>query len=126
MASRKPHRCWPSKPALKPKNSMPSRSKSKTHKRKDAYRFGLRAEKIAAWYLRLKGYRVLAERYHIHQGEVDVLAKKGNILAAVEVKARQDFSQCEASVTPHKQQKILKAVEYILSGSGKIAGLRNL
>jgi putative endonuclease len=91
--------------------------------RKNAYRFGLRAEKIAAWYLRLKGYRILAERYHIMQGEIDVLARKGDVLAAVEVKARQNFAACEASIAPHKQQKILKAVEYVLSGSGKIAGL---
>jgi putative endonuclease len=93
--------------------------------RKKAYRFGLKAEKIAAWYLRLKGYRVLAERYHIMQGEIDVLAARGKTLVAVEVKARQNFAACEDSITPWKQKKILKAVEYILSGSGKIAGLAN-
>lgn len=93
--------------------------------RKKAYRFGLRAEKIAAWYLRFKGYRVLAERYHIMQGEIDVLAQRGKTLVAVEVKARQSFAACEESIAPWKQQKILKAVEYILSGSGKIPGLAN-
>jgi putative endonuclease len=94
-------------------------------KRKKSYQFGLRAEKIAAWYLRLKGYRVLVERYHIFQGEIDVLAQKGKTLIAVEVKARQNFTACEDSITPWKQRKILKAVEYILSGSGKIRGLAN-
>ncbi len=94
--------------------------------RKQAYHLGLRAEKIAAWYLRLKGYRILAERYHIHQGEIDVLAVKGSVLAAVEVKARQSFAECEASITAHKQQKILKAAQHVLSGSGKFAGLPRL
>lgn len=93
--------------------------------KKKAYHFGLKAEKIAVWYLRFKGYRILAERYHIRQGEVDVLAKRGDTLVAVEVKARQNFTACEESITPWKQQKILKAVEYILSGSSKIAGLAN-
>lgn len=92
-----------------------------TSKKQKAYQFGLKAEKIAAWYLRLKGYRILAERYHIRQGEIDVLAAKGNALVAVEVKARQHFSECEESITPWKQQKILHAMEYILSG--KLAGL---
>jgi len=93
--------------------------------RKKAYHYGLRAEKIAAWYLRLKGYRVLAERYHILQGEIDVLAQKGDTLVAVEVKARQNFAACEESIAPWKQKKIMKAMEHVLTGSGKIAGLKN-
>lgn len=91
--------------------------------RKKSYRLGLRAEKIAALYLRLKGYRILAERYHIMQGEIDILARKGNTLAVVEVKARKTLAECETSIAPWKQQKILHAVRHILSGSGKIAGL---
>lgn len=91
--------------------------------KRKAYRFGLRAEKIAAWYLRCKGYRILAERYRILQGEIDILAKKGRTLVAVEVKARQNLAQCEESIAPWKQQKILQAVEHVISGNGKIAGL---
>lgn len=96
-------------------------------KRQQAYKFGLQAEKIAALYLRLKGYRILAERYRILQGEIDLLAKKGNTLVAVEVKARKNLSECEYSITPGKQQKILQAMTHILSHSapGKIAGLGN-
>lgn len=95
--------------------------------RKKAYRFGLAAEKAAAWYLRCKGYRILAERYRIAQGEIDILAAKGRTLVAVEVKARQSFAACEESITPWKRQKILHAVEHVLSGAagGKIAGLAN-
>lgn len=104
---------------------MRSRSPLKTNHRQRAYRFGLRAEKIAAWYLRLKGYRILAERYHIRQGEIDVLAQKGDVLVAVEVKARKTFEECETSITPWKQQKILHAVRHLMAGGGKIAGLAN-
>lgn len=91
--------------------------------KRKAYRFGLQAEKIAALYLRLKGYRILAERYRIMQGEIDILARKGATLVAVEVKARQNLKQCEESIAPAKQQKILQAMEHVISGNGKIAGL---
>lgn len=102
---------------------MPSPSPSKPNARKAAHDFGLRAEKAAAWYLRLKGYRIIAERYRNHQGEIDVLAVRGRMLVAVEVKARQSFSACADSVPPFKQQKIMRALEGLMASRGKIAGL---
>ena len=97
------------------------------HKRKRAYRYGHFAEAIAAWYLRAKGYRIIAMRYRNHYGEIDLLAHKKNTLIAVEVKARQSLKACEESVPPWKQQKIARAMEGVLSGQsggrGKIAGL---
>jgi putative endonuclease len=91
--------------------------------RKAAYRYGLSAEKYAGAYLRCKGYRILAERYRNTQGEIDIIALKGKLLVAVEVKARKTLAGCEETITPWKQQKILRAVEGLLSGQGKIAGL---
>ena len=49
---------------------------------------GLVAESIAGWLLRLKGYRVLATRYRTPLGEIDIVARRGKVLAFVEVKAR--------------------------------------
>lgn len=94
-----------------------------TRKKQQAHRFGLHAEKIAALFLRLKGYRVVAERYRNPKGEIDLLAVKGRVLAVVEVKARKDFSQGAASITPFKQRKIVGAVEWLLAGQGAIVGL---
>jgi len=98
--------------------------------RTQAYRYGLAAEKIAKLYLMCKGYRVLADRYRNHLGEIDLVAKKGNTLIAIEVKARQTLAQCEETVPPWKQQKIARAMEGLLAGhasdkinSGAIAGL---
>ena len=93
--------------------------------RKQAYRYGLAAEKVAKLYLMCKGYRVLADRYRNSQGEIDLVAMKGNTLVAVEVKARQSLTQCEETVPPWKQQKIARAMEGLLAGqpSGKITGL---
>lgn len=92
--------------------------------RKRAYRFGLHSETLAAWFLRLKGYRILAERYRNTYGEIDILAAKGHTLIAVEVKARKRLSQCEDTITSWKQHKIERALQGVLAGHGRIiAGL---
>lgn len=88
-----------------------------------AYRFGLSAERWAAVYLFLKGYRILATRYRNAGGEIDIVALRAHTLVAVEVKARRSFLECEETVMPWKQQKIARAAEGLLAGHGKIAGL---
>jgi putative endonuclease len=88
-----------------------------------AYQFGIRAEKFAVFFLRLKGYRIIAQRYQNPKGEIDILAVKGNIMAVVEVKARQSFEQCAYSIPEWKQQKILGATKWLMAGHGKISGL---
>ena len=57
-------------------------------KRQRAERGGRRAERLAAWWLRLKGWRILAVRARTPVGEVDLVARRGRILAFIEVKAR--------------------------------------
>jgi putative endonuclease len=49
---------------------------------------GRGAERIAAWWLRLRGWRILAQRARVPGGEVDLIARRGRIVAFVEVKAR--------------------------------------
>ena len=88
-----------------------------------AYRFGVLAEYIAAAYLFCKGYRILALRYRNGGGEIDIIALQGHTLVAVEVKARKSFAACTDTIMPWKQQKIARAVEGLLAGRGKIAGL---
>lgn len=56
--------------------------------RRLAYRFGHWAETLCVWWLRLGGYRVLARRYKAPVGEIDIIARRGDTLAFVEVKAR--------------------------------------
>jgi putative endonuclease len=91
--------------------------------RKQAHKYGLAAEKAAGIYLRCKGYRIVAERYRNVHGEIDILAMRGKTLVAVEVKARRTLEQCTESITPHKQQKIARAVQGLIAGHGKISGL---
>lgn len=93
------------------------------HKKQQAYRFGVSAERLASAYLLCKGYRILDTRYRNAGGEIDIVAMRGRTLVAVEVKARRTFQECEETVMPWKQQKIARAVEGLMAGQGKIAGL---
>lgn len=61
-----------------------------------AYRWGHGAEFAAAWFLRCKGYRILARRFRAPVGEIDLVARRGAHYAFVEVKARGgDFTAGE-------------------------------
>lgn len=94
----------------------------KADKRIKSYRFGIHAEKMAAWYLRAKGYTVIAERYRNVMGEIDVLAMRRNTIVAVEVKARATMQACAESITPHKQGRIERTMQAALADK-KITGL---
>ena len=99
-------------------NMPPHRSKAS---RKQAYKRGLRAERLACWLLRIKGYKILEQRYKNSFGEVDIIALRGPILALVEVKARHSVRECLESITPTKQQKQIKAAKALLAYPGKLA-----
>lgn len=92
-----------------------------TQSRQDAYRRGLRAEKIARILLILKGYKIIAERYQNSFGEIDILALKGDTLALVEVKARSNLRDCLESITPVKQARQIKAAKSLLAYPGTLA-----
>lgn len=51
-------------------------------------RRGRAAERLAAWLLRLKGYRILERRLSTACGEIDLVARRGGVLVFVEVKRR--------------------------------------
>ncbi|MCH7772468.1 MAG: YraN family protein [Bacteroidetes bacterium] len=63
------------------------------HKYSNSYRLGLRAESVAAWFLRLKGYRVLERRYRTSVGEIDIIVRRKNTIVFVEVKASRTNKQ---------------------------------
>lgn len=79
--------------------------------RRQAERRGHRAETIAAWALRLKGYRILARRYRTKAGEVDLVARRGFVLAFVEVKARGETGLAIDAVPAAAQERIRAAAD---------------
>ncbi|RBP18099.1 putative endonuclease [Roseiarcus fermentans] len=78
-------------------------------RRRLAHRFGLNAETIAAIWLTCKGYSILARRYAAHGGEIDLIARKGDAVAFVEVKARADLGSAAESIGPAKRRRIGRA-----------------
>ncbi len=77
------------------------------------YYFGLIAEIIASWYLRLNFYQILSHRFKSPFGEIDIIAKKNNQIIFIEIKARKDISLMDF-ISKKQQQRINKAAEYFL------------
>jgi len=77
--------------------------------RQQAERSGRFAEWIALWYLRLRGYRLLAWRYKSPMGEVDLVMRRGEVTAFIEVKARNTLDGAVEAVTPWQSKRIAAA-----------------
>jgi len=92
---------------------VPARKPAKTPapERIAAFRTGLSAEAKAAALLMAKGYRILARRFRTPHGEIDIVARKGDLLAFVEVKARASLDDAAYAVTPRQQQRIIDAAQ---------------
>ena len=76
-----------------------------------AFRAGISAEARAAAWLMAKGYRILAKRFRSPYGEIDLVARKRNLVAFVEVKARASLDDAAYAVTPRQQARIIAAAE---------------
>lgn len=74
-----------------------------------AFQTGLSAESRAAALLMAKGYRILARRFRTPHGEIDLVARKRNLIAFVEVKARASLDDAAYAVTPRQQARIVAA-----------------
>ena len=92
-------------------------------RRRLAWTRGRRAEWFAAWWLRLKGYRILARNYKVPSGEIDLIARRGRVLALVEVKARADLATAGEAIGRRQRRRITRAAETFLQ---RHAGLRGL
>jgi len=91
---------------------------------KQAYeKAGRRAENLACLYLRLKGYRILERRFKVRGGEVDVIARKKNVIAMIEVKQRASESAAQMSVSYENQSRLMDAAEIYIN---QTRGVRRL
>ena len=106
-------------------------SMSPTRDRQRAYLSGKQAERIGCWLLRLKGYRILAVNWRCPAGEVDILARRGRVLAAVEVKRRgAGLVAGEAAgdaalfaISPRQQARVARAAEVFAARRADCHGL---
>lgn len=76
---------------------------------------GHRGERLACWALRLKFYRILALRYRTRLGEIDIVARRGDLVAIVEVKARPSVVEAMDAVGPAAQRRIEAAADLWLA-----------
>ena len=81
--------------------------------RREADRSGRRAESLAALYLRLKGWRIVARRRQLPMIEIDIIARRGQILAIVEVKHRRTLDQATAALTPAAAKRLRAAAHQL-------------
>ena len=103
-------------------------------RRRRAHDDGLAAERLAALWLRLKGYRVLARRWRCHLGEIDLVAYRPSFrlkatkdsasgtLVAVEVKRRADEAAALDAVTLRQRERIARAAEVFLRAHPRLNG----
>ncbi|MEK6734879.1 MAG: YraN family protein [Pseudomonadota bacterium] len=82
------------------------------NKRK-AYYFGLLAEFASSIYLRFKLYKILLKRHKTPFGEIDLIARKGNIIIFFEVKARKDTKSMDF-IGVRQKNRIINAAQYFL------------
>lgn len=77
--------------------------------RAHAEKRGRRAERIAAWYLRLKGWRIVGTRVRTPVGEVDIVARRFGTTAFVEVKTRGSLADLDHAVDRHRLRRVAAA-----------------
>ena len=85
-----------------------------TPERRKAERRGRLAELLCRWHLRLRGWRIVASHWRCPSGEIDILARRGRVLAIIEVKARRDFAIAAESVLPRQRRRIARAASAFL------------
>ncbi|WP_169543499.1 YraN family protein [Sneathiella aquimaris] len=92
-------------------------SKNKLKRRRQlAVLKGAIAESLAVFYLRLKGYRILARRFKRPVGEIDIIACKGKTLVAAEVKSRATVEEALHSIHTKQRRRISRAMEAFIAG----------
>jgi putative endonuclease len=96
---------------------------AKPLKRQEAERRGHRGEWLAAWYLRFKGYRIVAKRFKTKTGEVDIIARKRDLIIMVEVKARPTVLEAMDAITATAQRRIEAAGDIWLARQKDFARL---
>lgn len=94
--------------------------------RQAAHRRGRMAERIAALFLRLKGYGILAQGLKSGRGsgagEVDLVARRGDLVVFVEVKSRASLDQAIESLTSFQRQRIERSAAAFLGRRSELAG----
>ncbi|BAK68398.1 hypothetical protein SLG_37230 [Sphingobium sp. SYK-6] len=74
---------------------------------------GRQGERLAGWWLRLKGWSILARRVRTRAGEIDLVARRGNMVAFVEVKARASARSLDEAIDERRLARVAAAAEAV-------------
>jgi putative endonuclease len=85
-----------------------------TDARRKAEAAGRRGERLAGWWLRLKGWQILDRRVRTRAGEVDLVARKGRLVAFVEVKARASGRELDFAIDERRLARVAAAAELLM------------
>lgn len=96
-------------------------SERQAGRRRAAYRHGLRAETVAALWLRAKGFRVLGRRVRIGGGELDLIMRRGGLVIFVEVKYRPDPESAAEAIGTAQQARQRRAALAWLGGRADLS-----
>lgn len=88
-----------------------------------AHARGVGAEERAAALLEAKGFAILERRLRTKAGELDLVARQGDLLVFCEVKLRGDLAQAGESLRPRQRRRITAAAEAYLAERPELAGL---
>lgn len=70
---------------------------------------GRKAERRAAWWLRLHGWRIIGERLRVPVGEVDLVARRGRTIAFIEVKWRDRPADLDLAIDQYRLRRVAAA-----------------
>jgi putative endonuclease len=91
--------------------------------RRRAQRRGRLAEWLCLWHLRLRGWHIIARDWRCPSGEIDILARRGKVLAVIEVKSRGELFAAASALAPRQRRRIVRATEAFLTQRPGLAGL---
>ncbi len=82
-------------------------------KRQQAEARGRKGEAYAALWLRMKGWQILGERVRTPVGEVDIVARRGKLIAFVEVKTRATDAELDHAIDDYRLRRVAAAAEIL-------------
>ena len=98
-------------------------TRTSTTQRRGAYWTGRWAESLSAGLLRLKGYRIVTRGFRLPVGEIDIVARKADMLVCVEVKARRTLRDATEALSARQRRRITRAAAAFVAGRIEFAEL---
>jgi len=85
---------------------------------------GRKAEGCAARFLKRRGYKILARNVRLARGEIDIIARRGDIVSFVEVKSRKKHDDALLAMHKDKCWRIRSAAQAYVGQQPRLAALQ--